>query len=373
MKKLPILYKLTTVGATQRWQIFVDGDKFFTESGQVGGAIVRSSPTTCTAKNVGKANETTPEEQALLEAQALYQKKLDGRYHESIDDIEDGAAFFEPMLAKKYNDYKSKIIWPALCQRKIDGMRMVNTKNGMTTRNGKDIPACPHIKEALVPFFKKFPKGMVDGEIYADNEDFEDVMSLVKKLKPTSEDLAQSEKKAVLWVFDGILDDKSEGFASRFKRVKDEIRATVKKEHLKYFKFVEAEKVSSHEELMAKHDKYVEEGFEGIILRVPDAPYMNKRSDKLLKFKSFEDKEFEILDIIEGIGGDAGRASKVLVKLKDGETSEAGIRGTDEYTRQLLKDRKKYIGKKATVRYQGFTKYGKLRFGVALNINPYDR
>ena len=40
---------------------------------------------------------------------------------------------------------------------------------------------------------------------------------------------------------------------------------------------------------------------------------------------------------------------------------------------QLLKDKMKYIGKIATVRYQGFTKEGKLRFGVALVIDPFDR
>ena len=65
---------------------------------------------------------------------------------------------------------------------------------------------------------------------------------------------------------------------------------------------------------------------------------------------------------MEGKGNDAGKASKIIVALKNGDTSEAGIHGSDAYAIELLKDRKKYIGKEATVRYQGFTKYGKLRF-----------
>ena len=368
-----MLYKETKTGATQCWQIFIDGNSFYTKSGQLNGAIVESARTVCEGKNIGKSNQTSPESQAEAEALARWVKKTEGAYKESLDDIEDGTSYFECTLAKKYNDRKDKIVWPALASKKIDGLRMVNTKGSTITRNGKDIVSCPHIQNALIPFFKKFPNGMIDGEVYADNEWFEDVVGLVKRLKPTAEDLSESEQKAQLWVFDGIIDNPKEGFSKRFEAIKKGILSTVAKEHLKYFVFVENTVVNSHDEFVAEHDKYVEQGFEGAMLRWPDSPYEGKRTALLLKLKNFEDEEMEIIDFLEGKGNDAGKASKIIVKLKNGGTSEAGIRGSDAYAAKLLKDRKKYIGKKATIRYQGYTKYGKLRFGVAVSIDPFDR
>ena len=373
MKSLPVLYKRATTGAPQQWQIFINGDSFYTKSGQVGGAITTSASTTCSGKNIGKSNETTPSEQAKLEAQSRWQKKIDSGYVESLSDIDNDKKFFAPMLAKKYLDYRDKVEFPALASRKIDGMRMVCTKGSLKTRNGKDIPACPHILKALDPFFKKYPNGVVDGEIYAADEFFEDVMSLVKQLKPTPEDIANSEQKAKLWIFDGFTSDQQLGFAERFEDLKKAIKQTVSKSDMKYFVFVENKTVKNHEEFLAEHDKYVSEGFEGAMFRVPDSPYENKRSKFLLKHKSFDDSEFRIIDILEGKGSDSGKASKIVVELKNGGTSEAGIRGSDDYARKLFLNKKKYIGKKATCRYQGFTKEGKLRFGVAVTIAPLDR
>ena len=373
MKSFPILYKRASTGAVQQWQIFADNNQFWTEAGQVGGTISVCAPTICEAKNTGRANATTATEQAEAEAEAKQKKKLKTGYTVDINDVDTCKTYFSPMLAHKFVDHKDKVKYPAFAGRKIDGARMVNVTGATTSRNGEPMVSCPHIGHALIPFFKKYPEGMVDGEIYASNEAFEKVMSLVKKSKPTIADLFESEEKCKLWVFDGLLDDDQERFDNRFKRVKQAILETVKPEHLHYFVFVENVVVNNHEEFLTEHDKYVAEGFEGAILRVINAPYENKRSKYLLKYKVFVDDEFTIVDLLEGKGSDAGRVSKLLVQLANGGTSEAGIRGTNEYTAQLLKDRVQYLGKKATVRYQGFTQEGKLRFGVAVNIDPFDR
>ena len=72
--KLPTLYKKTTTGATQMWEIEVENDKFRTISGQLDGKKITNKWTTCTPKNVGKANATTGAEQAIKEAEAKHQK-----------------------------------------------------------------------------------------------------------------------------------------------------------------------------------------------------------------------------------------------------------------------------------------------------------
>jgi hypothetical protein len=74
-KVFPVLYKYSTKGVAQQWQIIVDGDSFYSIDGQVGGKLTTSAPTICKPKNVGRSNETTAEQQSLLEAEAKFLKK----------------------------------------------------------------------------------------------------------------------------------------------------------------------------------------------------------------------------------------------------------------------------------------------------------
>ena len=68
MKKLPTLYKLDSKGKTREWTIRFDANEFWSAQGIVGMKIRQNNPTTCEGKNIGRSNETTPEEQAELEA-----------------------------------------------------------------------------------------------------------------------------------------------------------------------------------------------------------------------------------------------------------------------------------------------------------------
>ena len=85
--KLPTLYKKTTTGAIQQWQIVTDSDKYRTISGQKDGKKIQNNWTTCKPKNVGKKNATTGEEQAIKEAIAKHDKKLESGYHLNIENV----------------------------------------------------------------------------------------------------------------------------------------------------------------------------------------------------------------------------------------------------------------------------------------------
>jgi DNA ligase-1 len=79
MKSLPTLFSRTSTGAIQQWTVQIDGNKFRVESGQQDGKKVLSEWTTCLGKNIGRANETSPAEQATSEAQSkLGQESQDG-------------------------------------------------------------------------------------------------------------------------------------------------------------------------------------------------------------------------------------------------------------------------------------------------------
>ena len=371
MKQLPIIYKRTQTGATQQWQIIASGNTFWTVEGQVGGKMTTSMPTIVEGKNIGRSNETSEEEQAFKEAESRWKKKLEKGYFEDIKKIDNASAFFEPMLANKYMDYKEDIEFPIMVSPKIDGCRMVAQKAGLFTRNGKKYVSCPHINKMFEPLFAKHPDWVIDGEVYSHDTPFEEIISLVKKTKPTEEDLVASEKLIKYWIFDGVIDDASTGFKERYKIIQDEINKVIGKH--KNIVFVEAIEVNSHAEIEKRHDAYVAKGFEGLMVRIPDSEYENKRSKSLLKFKKFLDEEFKIVDVEEGLGNRSGMAGKLILTMKDGNTFGAGIRGNEEYYKQLLKDKKKLVGKLATIRYQNLSEEGIPRFPIAVSIAPIDR
>lgn len=125
---LPVLYKLSSTGATLTWAIEVDGGSYRTTSGQIGGAMTSSEWTACEGKNLGRANETTASEQAVKDARSKWQKKKDSGYVEDLQDINNGE-YVEPMLAKSYCDPHTgelttqgkKLKFPVASQAKLDG------------------------------------------------------------------------------------------------------------------------------------------------------------------------------------------------------------------------------------------------------------
>lgn len=104
-KVYPILFKLSTKNKVQVWNMEQKDEQYRTISGTKDGKKVTTEWSTATSKNIGKANETTAIQQATLEIESQYKKKLaQGNYKESIDDIDEDN-YFEPMLAKKYEDH----------------------------------------------------------------------------------------------------------------------------------------------------------------------------------------------------------------------------------------------------------------------------
>jgi len=363
--KLKTIYKKTKTGATQEWTIEVVGNKYRTHSGQVGGAITTNEWTVVYGKNVGKANGTTDEEQALKEAEAKRTKKLESGYFEDVNNI-DTKQYFEPMLAAKWEDYKDKIQYPIYSQPKLDGIRCIVTKDGMFSRNGKPILSAPHIFESLQPLFDETPDLILDGELYADKfaNDFNKIVSLVKKTKPSDEDLVESKKNIEYHIYD--LPSIDDVFRIRYSKL---CALRLPKCCLR----VITHTVRSEDELMNAYGQYVTAGYEGQMLRL-DSKYENKRSKSLLKHKSFVDEEYQILDIVEGEGNRSGTAGYMVFETREGKRFKSNIKGTWEETAEMLKNKKKLIGKQATIKYFNLTPDGIPRFPFVINIdrNSYE-
>lgn len=359
--KLPILYARTNTGAIQTWTIEVLNNKYRTHFGQIDGIIQTTEWTVCEGKNAGKKNETTADAQALKEAQATWKKKVQSGYFDDIKKI-DEVVFTEPMLAKSYDDYKDEIKYPVYSQPKLDGIRCIVKKDGMWSRNGKPIISAPHVLETLQPFFNKFPDAILDGELYADKfaNDFNAICSLVKKTVPTKEDLVESAKNIQYWVYDWVL---PKAFGDR----NDDITTYVLSGNV--VRRVPTHYVHTINQLNELYEKYINEGYEGQMVRL-DAAYENKRSKYLLKRKEFQDSEFKILDIVEGVGNRTGMAGHMVFKNHKGIEFHSNIKGNREYLKELLVNKNKYIGKLATVKYFNLTPGDEIpRFPYVINID----
>lgn len=193
MKKFPILYKYTSKGQIQQWQIIVKDNTYWTVEGIKDGKLTVGKPTVVEGKNIGRANETSPAEQALSEAASKHQKKLDKNYNEILTSEK---KFFEPMLAKDYKESKDiNFKVRTFIQPKLDGLRCINGNNELASRNGKLYVACPHLHQNEV---------LLDGELYNHSlkADFNKIVSLCKKVKPTKEEIAEAAEKVEYWIYD---------------------------------------------------------------------------------------------------------------------------------------------------------------------------
>ena len=110
----------------------------------------------------------------------------------------------KPMLAHKLNE--NRIDWskPVYMQPKLDGVRCLFTKDGAFSRTGKQFMNIKHIEDSLKSFFKKYPEMVLDGELYNHDlrDDFEKIISLVRKQKPTDLDRAEAHKMIQYHIYD---------------------------------------------------------------------------------------------------------------------------------------------------------------------------
>jgi DNA ligase-1 len=364
-KEYPLLYKRTKTGAVQTWQIIVEDNTFKAVEGQLGGVLTTSKPTVCRGKNIGRANETSDADQAIAEAEAKMKKKLETGYSLTQDDIDTCRKYFEPMLAEGYTKHKDSIKFGGgvYAQPKLDGMRCICKKDGMWSRNGKPIVSSPHIYEILKPLFDVNPDLVFDGELYTNKfkSDFNAIMSLVKKTKPTEQDIIDSEKSIEYWIYDlpscdNIFSYRNADLYTIFVKNPD-IR--------KYCKYVQTIKVEGQETLDGFYGKWLEEGYEGQMVRL-DKKYENKRTTSLLKRKEFVDAEYTVLDYGEGEGDRTGTLGFICCKTADGTAFRSNIKGSHPYLRRLWKDRDTLVGKSATIKFFNLTPAGVPRFPFAI-------
>ena len=353
------LYKKDSKGKIRIWKIWTEGAELKQSAGLKDGKLVEHIKT-CKGKNIGKSNETTPEEQAKSELESTYQSKFSEGYFKTEAEVASEVVIL-PTLAKSYNDHKDKIDWDnTYCQRKYDGMRCLAFIKGsniiLKSRDGKIIENMQHITDELSMCSLNTIDLVLDGELWMEGT-FQDNMKAIKKYrKGITENIRFN-------VYDLV---SNEEFQIRNQRIGTIIRSN----KFKYVKEVETHKIFNEKALIDYHKQFISEGFEGTMIRTGSiGDPLNKRSDKLLKYKDFKDIDFKIIDITSN---DANPLHGTPHFELDGKQFKAGVKMSHDDRQDLLTNKDQYIGKMANIRYFELTDDGIPRFPVMIGIH-YDR
>lgn len=368
-KKWPMLFRKNENGSVQSWQIEVDGNIIRAHFGRMNGKIQTTEDVIKSGKNIGRSNATSPESQAIAEANSKWEKKLKEGYNTNITQAQAGKVVkqyigggYDPMLAHKWRDHFTKMSFPAWTQPKLDGIRCIamidSGKCTLWTRTRKPILSVPFIQEQLEAQFADHPHPiMLDGELYNHllKNEFEKIVSLVRREEPLSD--TKTIQYHVYDMIDSVsFSDRLEWITSQSLNFGENI------------KLVSTHKANSIEEVIENFGNYRKLGYEGAMCRA-DTIYQSGRSYGLLKIKEFDDSEFKIIGIESGRGRMADCAVFVC------ETKEQSFRckmeGSLDKLKQYLND-SSLVGKMLTVRYQGFTTNGIPRFPIGIAIRDYE-
>ena len=290
-----------------------------------------------------------------------------------------------PMLAYPVNgkpvNYEDKIF----VQPKLDGVRCViqyenrplknvDDLSGKLTENvvvaysrtGKEWKNIQHILEQLQPFFKKFPHIILDGELYNHDlrDNFEKIISLVRKTKPTAEDRLDALNLTQFHCYDII--DETLPFDQRCEFISQSLMLMGSSIHT-----LDTIMVFDEEDAQSVHRSNLKKGYEGSILRTNDT-YACKRSHNLRKFKDFHDAEAEITGWVEGKGKRIGTIGKFTAV--DSEGNEFGMPVMDKFKilQANFETMKDWVGETATFTYFERTKANSYRHPLFKALRNYE-
>ena len=285
----------------------------------------------------------------------------------------------KPMLAYKVD--KKPVDWSekVYIQPKLDGIRCViyvDDKENIRcfSRTGKEFHNLEHIKLSLRKFFFDCANVdvILDGELYNHKlrNDFEKIVSLVRKQKPTPEDRLNAQHLIQFHCYDYIETVMNQPYSYRMHQLIDVNQGTLYSACVKY---VETNLVNSKEAAQLRHQYNLNNGYEGSILRL-DKPYQQKRSYNLQKFKDFSDTEATIIGYEEGKGKREGTLGKFLMQDDDG--NKFGCPPGKGYNYKdladILKNIHKYMGQRATFTYFERTQYGSYRHPLFKTVRNYE-
>ena len=217
----------------------------------------------------------------------------------------------------------------------------------------------------LTEFFVKHPNIVLDGELYNHDlkDDFEKIISLVRKTKPTDEDRVESAEMVQFHCYDTIMEHMSYDQRNEFI---NQALMLIPSVHI-----VNTNLVDDEIRAQAYHKINLENGYEGSIVRTNDV-YKCGRSWILRKFKDFHDAEALLCEWVEGKGKRKGTIGKFMAIDEHGIIFGMPVMDKFEYLQENFEEMKKWVGLPATFTYFEKTKAGSYRHPLFKAIRNYE-
>lgn len=346
--KLNRLYKLSTTGATQVIDMEIIGAVYTRTWGQLDGKM-QSKATTAKPKNIGKANETSAEEQAIIEAKAVWTKKQKANYSTSM---EAPVSVNLPMKVKSLQDQIKNVVYPCVSTPKLNGVngtyRLIDDELILTSRGGETYPPIPHLEDELREIMTMLNSNEVNGELYIHGEHLQDITSAVKKPKELS-------KRLTFNIFD--IADSSADYDTR-RDIMSFVECNTTENQ--YVIFLTGTECDDMNEIEIHYNQCMDAGLEGTVIKNLDGLYKhNTRSCAQFKYKKTLDDEFKV------IGYDLDKNNHVVFKCtidsrphKDPGVFKVKLKGTNEERLAMAAEADNYIGKFLKIEYETLSKDG---------------
>ena len=284
---------------------------------------------------------------------------------------------FKPMLAHKFDNKRVDWSKPVFIQPKLDGIRCIMKSDGCYSRNGKKFMNVQHLyTKTIKELFKQNPLLVLDGELYNHDlrDNFEKIVSLVRKQKPTPDDRKEARKLIQYHVYDYCMavNNKLNLLESDMNRYEKRMHQLVCTDmYGKHIRYVPARGVHSLDKAKEIHNDFLQQGYEGSILRL-DGPYKCGRSYDLMKFKDFSDTEAKIVSWVEGKGKRRGTIGKFIAVDSDGIRFGMPVMDNFKYLQKNFKAMQDWVGKTATFTYFERTRAGSYRHPLFKAIRDYE-
>ena len=362
------LYGSSKGNKVKEWKVFVDGCKVIVEYGYLDGKK-QTQETLCEGKNIGRANETSPVDQAFKEAESKWTKQKERKlYVENIDELTEPVKQY-PMLAKDAKKVPHMIKYPCDIQPKLDGVRVLvefmDKENNIRaiSRRGVEVNLHQTLHDELFDVMVMVDVKYLDGELYLPGYKLQEINSASKNTSNPIHHQLQ------FHCFDVPSDNTWDTRKQKVELVSDIAYDT----ELSFIKGVRChENITTFEQIEQSLETMVASGFEGVIIRNHTGRYeWSQRSSDLLKLKEFQDSEAKV------IGCKEDKLFEGVLECEwtnpDGHKVEFEVKMKGNHESRTYNNALRLIGKWINFTYQDVTKAGRPSFPVGQALRDCDK
>lgn len=276
--------------------------------------------------------------------------------------------------AQKAYPYEiEKAVFPCIVQRKYNGVRVraqytkpeavdlfSSIEGVVKLYNKTGIPlSIPHLEQELTLLYNAISKIVDIDTLILDGELYIHGVSVGQINGASVNNENPHHKSLTMVVFDIVNLQQEQSERLKTLNILKEVNSNIK-----FIEITESIIINNVQEVIEYRDKFIEEGYEGVILRNPESLYQPRRTYDMLKYKKTYFQNMKILNVIPN-GKYKKQGLLVLFDEEYNNTIECSIATSFTNREYMLTNKEQYINKYITVEYRERTPDGKVFHAVA--------